>query len=129
VEYDTICCACGTGGTLAGVAAGLPAGRRALGFSALKGGSFLADDVRRLQREYGVETTNWSIELNYHFGGFARRTAELDRFIADFDERHGVQLDWVYVAKMLYGVYAMTKAGAFAPGSSIVAVVTGPATS
>jgi 1-aminocyclopropane-1-carboxylate deaminase len=128
IPYDVVCCACGTGGTLAGIAAGLPAGRRALGFSALKGGGFLVDDVRRLQAEYGVETTNWSIELDYHFGGFARRTAELDRFIADFRDRHGLQLEWIYVAKMLYGVFAMVEAGAFDEGTSIVAVVTGPAT-
>jgi 1-aminocyclopropane-1-carboxylate deaminase len=128
LEYDTICCACGTGGTLAGIAAALPVARRAVGFSALKGGAFLVEDVRRLQQEYGVVTTNWTIELDYHFGGFARRTAELDRFITDFRERHGLQLEWVYVAKMLYGVYAMTEVGAFAPGESVVAVVTGPAT-
>jgi 1-aminocyclopropane-1-carboxylate deaminase len=107
MPYDVVCCACGTGGTLAGIAAGLPAGRRAIGFSALKGGSFLVDNVRR-QAEYGVDTTNWSIELDYHFGGFARRTAELDRFIADFRDRHGLQLEWVYVAKMLYGLTWLT---------------------
>src|SRR5919197_2581001 len=32
-DFDTICCPCGTGGTLAGIAAGLRAGQRAIGFS------------------------------------------------------------------------------------------------
>ena len=73
-----ICCACGTGGTLAGIAAGLPAGKRAIGFSALRGGAFLEDEVRRLQSDYGTVTTNWSIELDYHFGGFGRRDEALD---------------------------------------------------
>jgi 1-aminocyclopropane-1-carboxylate deaminase len=127
VPYDVICCACGTGGTLAGIAAGLPSGKRAVGFSALKGGGFLVDDVRRLQGEYGRETTNWTIELNYHFGGFARRNGELDHFVSDFRERHGITLEWVYVAKMLYDVYDMIIRGAFLAGTSIVAVVTGPA--
>lgn len=127
-EYDTICCPCGTGGTLAGIAAGLPPGRRAVGFSALKGGGFLVDDVRRLQREAGVSTTNWSLELDYHFGGFARRPAALDEFIADVRVKYGIELEWVYVAKMLYGVFAMIERGAFAPGESIVAVLTGPVT-
>jgi 1-aminocyclopropane-1-carboxylate deaminase/D-cysteine desulfhydrase-like pyridoxal-dependent ACC family enzyme len=127
VPYDVICCACGTGGTLAGIAAGLPPDKRAIGFSALKGGGFLLDDVRRLQREYGRETTNWTIELDYHFGGFARRNGELDRFISDFRERHGITLEWVYVAKMLYGVYDLVGRGAFPAGTSVVAVVTGPA--
>lgn len=125
--YDVLCCACGTGGTLAGLAAGLPAGRRALGFAALKGADFLNDDVRRLQREAGTETTNWTIELRYHFGGFARRSAELGGFIDDFRERHAIDLEWVYVAKMMYGIVDMAQRGEFAPGTSIVAVVTGPA--
>jgi 1-aminocyclopropane-1-carboxylate deaminase len=84
IPYDVICCACGTGATLAGVAAGLPPGKRAIGFSVLKGGEFLVDEVRRLQSDYGTVTTNWSIELDYHFGGFARRNSTLDRFIDEF---------------------------------------------
>lgn len=35
-EFDVICCPCGTGGTLAGIAAGLPPGQRVLGFSVLR---------------------------------------------------------------------------------------------
>lgn len=126
VDFDVICCAAGTGGTLAGIAGDLQPGQRAIGFAALKGGGFLVDEVARLQREaFGHVTTNWSIETEFHFGGFAKRTPELDTFIADFDERHGLMLDWVYVAKMLYGVFTLVERSAFAPGTSIVAVVTG----
>ncbi|MBV8996373.1 MAG: 1-aminocyclopropane-1-carboxylate deaminase/D-cysteine desulfhydrase [Pseudonocardiales bacterium] len=128
--FDVICCACGTGGTLAGIAVGLQSGRRAIGFSAVKGGGFLRKDVTRLQEAYSQPTTNWSIETDFHFGGFARRNAELDRFIGDFRDRHGLELDWVYVAKMLYGVFALASAGGFARDTTtttttIVAVVTG----
>lgn len=128
LDYDVICCSCGTGGTLAGIAAGVPPTVRALGFSSLKGGGFLVDDVRRLQRDFGLETDNWSIELDYHFGGFARRNADLDQFIVDFRARHGVELEWVYVAKMIYGLFDLVASGRFEPGTSVVAVVTGPAT-
>lgn len=41
VDFDIICCPCGTGGTLAGISAALHGGQRAVGFSALKGGHFL----------------------------------------------------------------------------------------
>ena len=104
---------------------GLPPGKRAIGFSALKGGGFLVDDVRQLQREYGCETTNWTIELDYHFGGFARRKPVLDEFIADFAARHRLVLDWVYPAKMMYGIFALAERGAFAPGTTLVALITG----
>jgi len=102
-SFDVICCAVGTGGTLAGIAAGLREGQRAVGFSALKGGGFLNDDVARLQQEaYGRVTGNWSIDLDHHFGGFAKRSAELDAFIEDFQRRHGIELDWE-VVRMRHG--------------------------
>lgn len=126
IDFDVICCAVGTGGTLAGIAAGLEAGQRALGFSALKGGEYLAGEVERLQvAAFGTRLGDWDIEYRYHFGGFAKRTAVLDGFIADFAERHGVALEWVYVAKMLFGVFDLVERGAFPPGTRLVAVVTG----
>ncbi|GFJ79217.1 hypothetical protein Phou_033970 [Phytohabitans houttuyneae] len=70
-------------------------------------------------------TDNWSVETDHHFGGYARRNAELDDFARDFEERHAMPLDWVYVAKMLYGVFALVRAGRFPPGSVVVAVITG----
>lgn len=122
--FDVLCCACGTGATLAGFAAGLGPGQRAIGFTVLKGGGFLEPEVRRLQREaFGAETRNWSLDCDFPFGGYARRTAELDAFIEDFRKRHGVTLDWVYEAKMMYGLLQRIKAGTFAPGSTIVAVL------
>ncbi len=125
--YESLCCPCGTGGTLAGIAGGLRPGQRAIGFSVLKGGGFLERDVTALQvQAFGGRRGEWRVETGYHFGGYARKTAELDAFIADFDARHGIALDWVYVAKMMYGAYSLAQAGAFAPGSRIVAVITGP---
>jgi 1-aminocyclopropane-1-carboxylate deaminase len=124
--FDLICCPCGTGGTLAGIAAGLDPGQQALGFSVLKGGEFLAGEVARLQREAaGTASGNWRVVCDFHFGGFARKTPELDRFIAGFRERHGIELDWVYAAKMMYGIFALAGRGAFRPGTRIVAVITG----
>jgi 1-aminocyclopropane-1-carboxylate deaminase len=125
-DFDVLCCACGTGGTLAGLAAGLRPGQRALGFSALKGGEFLAGDVRRLQIDaFGAETGNWTIDVESHFGGYAKRTPELDEFVADFRTRHDVTLDWVYVAKMLHGVFERVRSGVIERGTTVVAVVTG----
>jgi 1-aminocyclopropane-1-carboxylate deaminase len=126
VDFDVICCPCGTGGTLAGISAALRQGQRAVGFSALRGGTFLVDDVAELQRQsIGTVLDNWSIEVEFHFGGFARRTPQLDEFISSFTQLHGITLDWVYVAKMMYGIFALADRGAFNPGKRIVAVITG----
>ncbi|WP_067812699.1 1-aminocyclopropane-1-carboxylate deaminase/D-cysteine desulfhydrase [Actinomadura kijaniata] len=125
-SFDVVCCAVGTGGTLAGLAAGLDPHQRALGFAVLKGGAFLNEDVERLQREaYGERRGNWSIDTGFHFGGYARRDEELDAFVADFQRRQGLLLDWVYVAKMLAGVHSLAERGAFREGTRVLAVVTG----
>jgi 1-aminocyclopropane-1-carboxylate deaminase len=127
-DFDVICCAVGTGGTLAGIAAGLAPHQRAIGFSSLKGGNFLSDDVAALQRAaLGRVTENWGIETGYHFGGYAKSKPELVAFVDDVEARHGLRLDWVYVAKMMYGVYDLVERGRFAAGTRIVAVITGPA--
>ncbi|MEO3868488.1 pyridoxal-phosphate dependent enzyme [Nonomuraea sp. B12E4] len=119
-DYDVVACPVGTGGTLAGISAGLPEGKRALGFAVLKGAGFLAGEVERLQREaYGRVWSNWELNLDYHFGGYARSTPALERFIAKF------RVEGIYVAKMLYGLLDLARQGAFAPGTRIVAVITG----
>ncbi|MGK3206165.1 1-aminocyclopropane-1-carboxylate deaminase/D-cysteine desulfhydrase [Amycolatopsis sp. MEPSY49] len=124
--FDVITCAVGTGATLAGIAAGLGPGQRAIGFSALKGGGFLRSDVARFQREaFGHELGEWSVDTGYHFGGFARRSRELDAFVDEFERRHGVRLDWVYEAKMMFGLGDRIRGGEFPEGTTIVAVVAG----
>jgi 1-aminocyclopropane-1-carboxylate deaminase len=123
VPFDVLCCSSGTGATLAGVASALHPGQRAIGFSALKGGDFLVDDVSQLQRDYGTVTHNWSIETEFHFGGFAKRKLELDHFVDDFRARHGIVLDWVYEGKMMCGLFKLLSHGAFASGTKIVALL------
>ncbi|WP_155352586.1 1-aminocyclopropane-1-carboxylate deaminase/D-cysteine desulfhydrase [Acrocarpospora macrocephala] len=124
--FDVICCPVGTGGTLAGIAAGLSPGQRAIGFSALRGGAFLTDEITRLQHEtLGHATTNWHLETAYHFGGYARTTPELSTFIEDFDNRHDIRLDRVYVAKMMYGILDLIASGSIPAGTTVVAVITG----
>ncbi|MDI3385932.1 pyridoxal-phosphate dependent enzyme [Streptomyces sp. B-S-A8] len=122
---DVVAVACGTGGTLAGLAAGLAPGQRAIGVSVLKGG-FLTAEVERLQREtFGERTGAWRLEDRFHCGGYARTTPELDAFAADFEHRHGLPLERHYVAKMLYALKTLTEEGVFPAGTRLVAVLTG----
>jgi 1-aminocyclopropane-1-carboxylate deaminase len=123
--YDVICCPVGTGGTLAGIAAGLAPGRRAVGFAALKGG-FLTEEVAALQRRtYGRVSGNWHIEDDFHCGGYAKSTPELEEFIDRFEAEHGLRPERIYVAKMLLGLTSLIESGRFEPGTRIVAVITG----
>ncbi|WP_250403374.1 1-aminocyclopropane-1-carboxylate deaminase/D-cysteine desulfhydrase [Streptomyces cellostaticus] len=122
---EVVAVACGTGGTLAGLAAGLPPGGRALGIPVLKGG-FLAADVRALQEAaFGARSGSWSVDDRFHFGGYARTTPALDAFAQDFEQRHSLPVERLYVAKMLYGLVALAEEGAFPRGTTLAAVVTG----
>ncbi|MEV7102681.1 1-aminocyclopropane-1-carboxylate deaminase/D-cysteine desulfhydrase [Streptomyces atroolivaceus] len=121
----TVAVACGTGGTLAGLAAGLGPRQHALGIPVLRGG-FLGEAVRGLQREaFGAPAGRWSLDERFHFGGYARTTPELHAFADDFEDRHGLPVERLYVAKLLYGLTVLAGEGAFAPGSTVTAVVTG----
>ncbi|MFC9736872.1 1-aminocyclopropane-1-carboxylate deaminase/D-cysteine desulfhydrase [Streptomyces noursei] len=125
---DTVAVACGTGGTLAGLAAGLGPGQRALGVPVLKGGDphFLNAAVADLQHAaFGGPRGDWSLAADFHFGGYARRTPELDAFADAFEERHGLPVERVYVAKLLFALTALVEGGAFPPDSTVAAVVTG----
>lgn len=122
---DVAAIACGTGGTLAGLAAGLAPDQRALGIPVLKGG-FLEEEIRRLQHQaFGGPRGDWHLDDRFHFGGYARTTPELDAFTADFETRHGVPVERLYVAKLLYGLVTLTSEGAFPRGTTIAAVITG----
>jgi 1-aminocyclopropane-1-carboxylate deaminase len=121
---DVVAIACGTGGTLAGLAAGLGAGQRALGVPVLRGG-FLEGETERLQAEaFGGRRGEWSLDERFHFGGYGRTTPELHAFAEDFEQRHGVEVERLYVAKLLYGLVESVREGAFGRGAVVVAVVT-----
>jgi 1-aminocyclopropane-1-carboxylate deaminase len=128
--FDVVACACGTGGTLAGLIAGLQGRGEGLGVPVLKGGSFLVTDIRALLAEAGhFEHPNWSLACDYHFGGYARTTPELISFVRDFETRHGVPLDPIYTGKLFFGLLAEAEAGRFERGTRVLAIHTGGAPS
>lgn len=126
VDFDYICCPCGTGGTIAGLISGLKGKKFALGFAVLKGASFLKDDVTDLLKNVdGKKYDNWDINFKYHFGGYAKFSRELKEFIHDFGSKHKIPLEPIYTGKMLYGIYDLISKGYFREGSKIMAIHTG----
>lgn len=119
MDFDYICCACGTGTTLAGIAGNLKSHQQAVGFPVLKNGSFLSDEIRRLT------SADFQLMTDYHFGGYAKTTPELIQFIKDFYAEHRILLDYVYTGKMMYGILDLIAKNHFPPESVIIAVHTG----
>ncbi len=122
IKYDCLCVPCGTGTTMAGLINASLTDCHIYGFSALKGGGFLLKDIEPLLI---ANNNNWSIQLAYHFGGFAKANTELLLFIERFFNQYGIELEQVYTGKMLYGLFDLIKKDFFKSGQKIVAVHTG----
>ncbi len=124
-KFDVICVPCGTGATLAGIISAVSDKIRVLGFSALKNAEYLYTDVAKLLFENPQPRCTWTINMDYHFGGFAKTSEELLRFIDAFERQQGILLDHVYTGKMMYGLYDLIRQNRFQPGQRIIAVHTG----
>jgi 1-aminocyclopropane-1-carboxylate deaminase len=118
-DFDIICSSIGTGGTFAGLVESTDITQNCLGFSALKG-EFLMKDI-----QHWTEKTNWTLQTNYHFGGYAKVTTELIQFINQFQKTYNIPLDPIYTGKMFYGIFDMIKSGSFSKNTRILAVHTG----
>jgi len=122
---DYICIACGTGGTIAGMIKGsADKATQIIGFAALKG-NFLTKEVELLLKKNKDLNVNWSINNDYHFGGYAKFKQELIEFINQFKKDYGIALDPIYTGKLLFGVFDLLRKDFFRKGSRIVAVHTG----
>lgn len=120
IEFDIVACACGTGGTISGIINSLNATQKAIGFPALKGGEFLNKDIASY-----VNSSNWNLNLDYHFGGYAKINESLINFMNTFYLKHQFRLDPVYTAKMMYGLFDLIEKDYFSRGTKIIAIHTG----
>ena len=127
--FDVICCASGTGATLAGLASAISPSQTAIGFSAVKNGGFLEHEVETFLYPKGAAPDhlhkNWRIETHFHFGGYAKIDDDLIEFMSEFQSQHGFALDAVYTGKMFYGLFELIKSNSFKPGTTIIAVHSG----
>jgi len=125
LDYDVLCVPCGTATTLAGIVSAAPNNKQVLGFAALKGAEYLNQEVNALLKNTACHNNSWIIQLQYHFGGFAKIKPELLRFIQQFEQTQRIKLELIYTGKMLYGIYDLINQGYFKSGQRIIAIHTG----
>lgn len=119
IDFDVICASVGTGGTLAGLIEATNFNQYCIGFSALKG-NFLEKEIDRWTHK-----SNWRLQTDYHFGGYAKVNSELIEFINTFQEKYKIPLDPIYTGKLFYGLFEMIENGVFSKNTRILAVHTG----
>ena len=118
-DFDYVCVAVGTGGTISGLINSLKAHQQLLGFPALRG-DFLPSEIRKFAR-----LDQWSLTYDYHFGGYAKINRELIEFINQFKQDTTIPLDPVYTGKMMYGILDLVHKGYFSSPAKILAIHTG----
>jgi len=126
IPFDFICTPCGTGATLSGIILSLKDKQKALGFQVLKAEGYIKTEVQQWLTEFGQNhKKDWSVNEDYHFGGYAKVNEQLKQFVKDFNRKHGIPLDHVYTGKMLFGIIDLIHNNFFTAGSTIIAVHTG----
>ncbi len=122
--YDYIFCAAGTGTTAAGLLSGINIAQLNTELHiipVLKGGEFITTEINR----YEKDLSKLHLHTDYHFGGYAKTTPELIKFIKDFTAHTGLLIDPVYTAKMFYAINDLASKKSFKKDASILAIHTG----
>lgn len=122
INFNYLCLPIGTGGTMAGMIEGLSSNKKVIGFSSLKGGDFLKEEIQSL---VSGRKLNWQVNTGYHFGGYGKTTPELILFIEKMKKIYQLPLDQVYTAKTMMGIFDLIHQNYFEPESTILVLHTG----
>jgi 1-aminocyclopropane-1-carboxylate deaminase len=117
---DFVCCAVGTGGTIAGIINSTNSKQTVIGLPAIKGFDLLQKDI-----ESWTNKQNWKLINDYVCGGYAKVNEELVQFINEFYSTQNIPLDAVYTGKMMMGILDLVAKDYFPKGSTILAIHTG----
>jgi len=122
-NYSDIVLATGTATTLAGILIAAKISQQITGIPVLKG---ISDTEKRLSELTGAQSFN-NLQLfnDYHFGGYAKKTDKLINFMNACWRKYRLPLDFVYTAKMFYGLTDLIQKDTFKKGSNIICLHTG----
>jgi 1-aminocyclopropane-1-carboxylate deaminase len=122
-DYTHVIVGVGTGTTAAGIIKAALPHQRVIGISVMKNNTGLANEIAALTE--GVLPDNFSIMHDYHFGGYAKYSADIIAFIHRFYNQTKVPLDFVYTAKVMFGTLDLIEKDYFSPRAGILMVHTG----
>ena len=117
-DFDYICSAVGTGGTVSGLSKFAQPHQKVIGFKAVKDNS-LENRIKNLSKK-----DNFTL-VDASDGGFGKITDENVRFINEFYQYFGIVLEPVYTGKMLRKIFEMIADDYFPANSKILAFHTG----
>lgn len=122
-HYTHIVSAVGTGTTIAGMIQSAKPHQQVAGISVMKNNLALYDEIQSLLNTPLPD--NFRIIHDYHFGGYAKYTPVLTGWMNRFYHASTVPLDFVYTAKMMFGIFDLIEKDFFRPRSRILAIHSG----
>jgi 1-aminocyclopropane-1-carboxylate deaminase len=112
-----------SGATMAGLVQYSSPQQTIVGIAMLKGDGYLESLVTRLLPN--VHSNNWHINHEYHHGGYAKITAELQEFCSEIKQKYRIPVEPVYSGKVFYALKALLATGYFRANSRILILHTG----
>jgi len=117
-DFDYLCTAVGTGGTIAGILKFSEDNQKVIGFKAVNDSS-LENKIFELTLKRNFDLIDSS------FGGYGKIKDENIRFINGFKERYGIPLEPIYTGKMMQKIFELIDEEYFPENSRILCFHTG----
>jgi 1-aminocyclopropane-1-carboxylate deaminase len=127
-HFDVLYAPVGSGATLAGlIHYSQPICKKVIGVAVLKGEGYLESLVSQLLPKGVIDEArnHWQIEHNFHHGGYAKTSPELDEFINAFSNTTGIDVEKVYSAKCMFAIHSHITRDLIKPDSKILFLHTG----
>ena len=125
-DLDYLLCACGTGGTLAGLLSKAPKRVQLEGYPVLKGGDFLYQEIESLLADANKSVEcHWSLDLESHYGGYGKVKADHKMIWHQLEADFGMPLDPIYTAKLFRRFMEKVAQGDYPEGAKIALLHSG----
>lgn len=122
-EYSHLITAVGSGTTLAGMVLAARSHQQVIGTPVLKNATSLAGEINNLLPN--EKQGRFQLLNHYHFGGYAKYSTALIRFMNSIYQQYALPTDFVYTAKSVFAVFDLMTANYFEKGSKLLFVHTG----
>jgi 1-aminocyclopropane-1-carboxylate deaminase len=122
-DFSHVCVSVGTGTTLIGLRNELPAEQIVLGYTPVKGGVYLKNEITPYL--HANRNLNWELLDDTNFGGFGKWNDNLLSFMNAFYKINKIPLDIVYTGKMMFNIGEQLKQVVFPAEANILCIHTG----
>lgn len=123
--FSHIVCAVGTGTMMAGIINAAPKKTKVVGISVLKNNFSVMTETESLISQADINSKQYVIENGFHFNGYAKYTDALIKFMNTVFTENNLPTDFVYTAKVLYGIKHLALENYFPEGSKILMIHSG----